>query len=424
MKYLKSLVCVLCAALAISVQAYAADNDGKDHSNKDENGKTVRGPYHTNKFKDNWFIGVSAGFNTFMQMSAGYKSGWTECLEFDFGKWFTPAVGLRVGYQGFRGTENFTQAVGDDSENKEKFGFAYIHGDALWNISHTIGGYRSDRLWNFVPYAHLGYMRLYSVDNPESEGTVSKDEANEFAFGAGLLNLIRVHERVNLTLDARASTFSGRFHNWDLGHPLAHVSATFGLQVLLGKTTWDRCNAGEDDSAALADALAALAAAKALTDNLNKENKDLADGNDALAADNDSLRNEADRLRNRPDTVVERTDTLYNEYALGIAPFRLFFDINVSDLSATEKSHLKYYVENVLEKDPDRVFYVSGSADSGTGNNKINTRLSNERVRKTIDFIKKTYGIDESRLKFKAANISDTPAGSDPKLDRSVLIEH
>lgn len=424
---IKSVLCVLGMGLALSSAAFAANKEEKDHSNKDENGKFVYGPYHTNQFKDNWFIGLSAGFNTFMQKDAGYKAGWTECIEADFGKWFTPTLGLRIGYQGFRGIENYTGAEGSKSENKESFGFAYIHGDVLWNISHTIGGYRTDRLWNFVPYAHFGYLRLYSVDAPDSKHVEHRKRTNnpdnEFAFGAGLLNLIRVHERVNLTLDGRVSTFNGRFHDWAEGNQLCHVSATFGLQVLLGKTTWERCEGGEDNSAAIAEALAALAAAKELNDALGNDQKNLLADKDSLSSDGKNLRDEIERLRNLAPTIIENIDTVYIDRTLGIAPCKLYFAKNISDLSVTEKMHLRFYIQNVIEKDPDRVFYFTGSADSSTGNDKINSRLSKERVDKTIDYIVKEYGISRDRLQYRDAKILDENK-DELSLDRAVLIEH
>ena len=50
------------ALVAVSLTASPAVN-AQENGNRDENGKIVRGPYETNQFGDNWFIGVGGGIN-------------------------------------------------------------------------------------------------------------------------------------------------------------------------------------------------------------------------------------------------------------------------------------------------------------------------------------------------------------------------
>ena len=151
-------------ALALSVvsMAFAPAAMAQENGNRDENGKIVRGPYLTNKFGDNWFIGVAGGVNIFGD--GGYKPGVGGALDVNVGKWFTPSVGARLGYNGLTGAEwsNTASVLGtslDASKNmyKQQFGFAYVHADVLWNISHAFSGYKETRFWNFIPYFHSGY---------------------------------------------------------------------------------------------------------------------------------------------------------------------------------------------------------------------------------------------------------------------------
>ena len=37
----------------------------QENGNRDAENKIVRGPYETNRFGDNWFIGVAGGINLF-----------------------------------------------------------------------------------------------------------------------------------------------------------------------------------------------------------------------------------------------------------------------------------------------------------------------------------------------------------------------
>lgn len=418
-------VLLLVASLALTTNAYAAKEETeKDTSNRDENGKIVRGPYETNKLFDNTFVGVGWGMNMFSNkkndVTARVKP---TALDIYFGKWFCPELGLRLAYTGLTGSENSSKTAPESDEKLlENFGFAYIHGDVMWNIINTFWGYRSDRIWNISPYMHCGYLRLYDVRddaNQYSSWTKRTNTSdNEFAAGFGLLNTFRVAQRWNLTFDVRNMMFSARFHNWDGGGISNALTATLGVQYCIGRTDWSR---GGDDGAA-AEALAALAAAQAALAAAEAANKDLTDKNNDLTDENKELADENEALRNKKPEVLEKTDTVYVGYALGIAPIRLFFDKNSSTLSVTEKMHLKYYVETVIAIDPDRKFNFTGFADASTGNETINKRLSNERVKNTIDFIVKEYGIDRERLLFRDAVISDK--NSDPRLDRSVLIEH
>ena len=48
------------ALIAVSLTASPAVM-AQENGNSDENGKVVRGPYETNRFGDNWFIGAAGG---------------------------------------------------------------------------------------------------------------------------------------------------------------------------------------------------------------------------------------------------------------------------------------------------------------------------------------------------------------------------
>ena len=87
------------AALIAVTMTVSPGLNAQENGNRDLEGKIVRGPYETNRFGDNWFIGVGGGINVFL--NEGYKVKIGPSVDGNFGKWFTPAVGMRVGYQGF-----------------------------------------------------------------------------------------------------------------------------------------------------------------------------------------------------------------------------------------------------------------------------------------------------------------------------------
>lgn len=49
--------------------------NAQENGNRDENGKVVRGSYETNRFGDNWFVGVGAGVNSWLGKGVDGKAG-------------------------------------------------------------------------------------------------------------------------------------------------------------------------------------------------------------------------------------------------------------------------------------------------------------------------------------------------------------
>ena len=86
---------LIAVILTVSPEAYAQEN-----GNRDMDGKVIRGPYETNAFGDNWFIGAGGGINVFM--IEDYDLAISPSIDANVGKWFTPSIGMRVGYQGFQ----------------------------------------------------------------------------------------------------------------------------------------------------------------------------------------------------------------------------------------------------------------------------------------------------------------------------------
>lgn len=118
------------ALMAVAMTVSPAMN-AQENGNRDENGKIVRGPYETNRFGDNWFIGVAGGVNLFL--NEGYEPAFGPSIDANFGKWFTPSVGMRMGYQGLSSkawsdaaSVLGTQRDADNGKYAQKFGYMYI----------------------------------------------------------------------------------------------------------------------------------------------------------------------------------------------------------------------------------------------------------------------------------------------------------
>ena len=308
----------------------------------------------TNSFWANWF--VSAGF----EANGAYTSQENCCNKNPFsvdrgtlgfnvavGKWFTPGIGLRTKFDGLWLKQVNTR---DDHPSYKMFN---IHEDVMFNLSNMFFGYNEKRVWNFIPYVGLGFVRNMTNDN------------NDISYNVGLLNNFRVSKHVQLFLDLYATAFEGsvdadNVENWtkykkfESRHWDKLVGASVGVTYNLGKCTWDKVPD--------VDALMAM----------NKEQMDaLQQSLDEQQAENARLR---DMLANqKTEPVVQNT----KEY-VGTAA-SVFFNIN-SDKVASRKDLVNVKELAEYAKANNCKLVVSGYADSKTGSAEYNQKLSQKRA--------------------------------------------
>ena len=99
----------------------------------------------------------------------------------------------------------------------------------------------------------------------------------------------------------------------------------------------------------------------------------------------------------------------------------LYFYTNVDKLNFSELRHLDEYIQRTLKDDPNHVFFLTGSADKGTGTFERNAFLCRSRAYNVRDILIRDYGVKPENVIIKATIISDKHL--DGALDRCVLIE-
>jgi outer membrane protein OmpA-like peptidoglycan-associated protein len=396
------------ALVAVSLTASPSIN-AQENGNRDENGKIVRGPYETNRFGDNWFIGVGGGVNVFW--SEGSEVAVGPSIDANIGKWFTPSIGMRIGYQGISSKvwadhSSVLGSVLDAERNKyqQKFGYMYVHGDFLWNISNAFSGYKETRFWNFVPYLHAGFFRSYGLDGVDFAD-------NEFAAGGGLIHNLRLTDRLDLVVDMRATVVSGRVNG---GSGVAVLpTVTMGFAVDLGWPNFVRTSTVVGAVAAAdADRISSLESAAAA---LEVANSTLQDQNRSLASDNKKLSKEVNQLKNQP-----KYDPA--DFYKDMTPAAVYFNIGQAVLPEKELQHLDFIAKNIIAKaDKQCKIYITlqGTADSNTGSKVRNQQLSEARGQYVYDLLTGKYGISKDRLVVKSEIVN---AKADPSLSRAVKI--
>lgn len=174
-------------------------------------------------WKDNWFLSISGGVSAFVGSPLGCADlfGRMEpTLSVSGGKWFTPAIGGRVSFQGFKLKNSLLQ----------KQSYQSVHADFLWNVlSHSYNA-RDQPKWKIVPYAGLGI--IHNEDNGNSP----------FAFSYGVTGQYRLSQRTHLIMELGGTTtfkdFDGRGASNKFGDNL--MSLTAGLSFCIGKVGWKR----------------------------------------------------------------------------------------------------------------------------------------------------------------------------------------
>lgn len=381
---MKIKVLVIALSLVCGVNAFAQETCSCGEGNCSQ--EASKGPFLTNSFGSNWFIGGGVGGSFILDyLWSDPNIGCGLILDINGGKWFDPMWGIRTGVKGLSGTHR-ANGVNDP------FNFIYVHGDVMWNLTNQIKGYKADRKFQMYPYLTAGLWRPF-------------DRSKNFTAGLGLIADYALSERLALELD-----LTGLLVKQASVEPVcicfgrAGVGlATIGVSYKLGKKTGfqTKCEAVAPFVAAAAAAEAAAAAADAA----EKES-----AAQAAAADEKATAAEEKAAANE-----ELTKSILDSYATTV-----IFDADKWDLSKREKIALQNTAE-ILKLVPDTKFLVAGYADKQTGYAAYNLKLSKKRA----EAVKKAlveYGVAEDQLVTEGKGAVDYRFFNDYKLSRSATI--
>ena len=403
MKSMKILGVLAAASLLFSVSGFAQEN-----ANRDANGNVVRGPYETNAFGDNWFVGGGIGANVGINTgnntdgNGGFPLFTWPGLGLDayVGKWITPEYGLRIAWHGLS-VEKF---------NKFPQFFTL---DYLFDLSTLIDGYQETRDWSFIAYPSAGLSLMFNNGvNPAwvlGLGAMAK----KYAFlGNEKLDMI-IDARLNAVPDKEG--FGWATNAKALSNISFPASITWGVAYKLGKSGFKR-------SASIVPAVVPVPFTTQQYEDLagrvaelEKENADLKNKIANLENENEDLRK---KLASGQNYVYEQGQFVAVETPSG-APLTIYFDCGSATVSAREKAHFEYFAENCVKEDTK--LNVNGYADKQTGTAKRNQQLSEQRAKAVVELLKKA-GAKEENITCAAHGASVQPFEGAAK-NRVVTIE-
>ena len=355
--------------------------------------------FETNRFIDNWELSVDAGVQT-MYVFPNEKDGYTlnpEGFGKDFtfafdaflNKWFTPIVGLRVGFIGFGYDNYYINGTDDtvDASNK----YWTIQADFLVNLTNWICGYKVDRFYNAIFFIGGGYAQSQLKDDYNT--ALDDGEWNRELMGSfGLINRFRLCDAWSINLELRDNIVRNAFSNYsrNINFPAkteygaANIfSATAGLTYRFKNRNF---NAYEPiDKAAYDNRISSLEKDLQDTKDQNEEYKKQVEKykkalDEETKAKNDALAKAAKNNDKTADTDVSLS---------------IFFPLGSSEVSESNKVNIKYIADII--KTTNKKFTVTGYADKETGTEDFNLKLSQSRAEAVRDAIV-AEGVDANMI--------------------------
>ncbi len=330
---------------------------------------TLKYSVATNSFWSNWFVQVGAEWNAWysgeehglgLSHSPFKKFRSNPGASIAIGKWFTPGIGLRTKLQGIWG-----KTVTDDNNYGNGNKYWTLNEHILFNVSNLLFGYNPNRVWNVVPFVGGGVTRSCTY--------------NRYGMGlsAGLLNQFNVSRKVAINFELGWNRYEGDHDGVDASNGQRgwdshdnQLYAEVGLTLNIGKTGWNKV---PDVDAIKALSQSQIDALNAQLNDANAENARLKN----LLANQKPVENK---------TVKEFVNT----------PVSVFFNINKTNI-ASQKDLVNIEALAKYAKENGAKLKVDGYADSATGNEKINQRLSEGRANTVADELVK-MGIDRSNI--------------------------
>ncbi|MGN0282634.1 MAG: OmpA family protein [Prevotella sp.] len=339
MKTLKTLLVAALLSLGLAAQAQDADYTFKKHAFLQLQG----GVQHTlgeAKFGDLLSPNIQAAL--------GYQ--------------FSPIFGARLAVNGWQSKGGYSGYKESDGANPGNIQYKYKYVsptiDFMFNLSNLIWGYNPVRLVNVSAFVGGGLNIGFSNDEANDIAargynmTYLWDGTKVLPVGkAGIAVDFRLSDAVALGIEGNANVLSDKYNSKKAENADWYFNVLAGLKINLGKSY---------------EKVVPPAPAPVV-------------------------------VEPEPEPVVEPAPVV--EEIKVIEPLRIdvFFTINVSKITESEENKVKELVE-FMNKYPNKKVQVTGYADAGTGNDKINDRLAAQRAAAVVKMLTEKYGIAADRI--------------------------
>ena len=298
------------------------------------------------------------------------------------GRQFSPVFGARLAVNAWQSKAGI-EAAG----NTYKWKWMYVAPgiDLTFNLSNLFCGFNPNRIFNFSVFGGLGANIGWDnkIDDikaaaaalyPLTTTATGTSENTQYAwdgtkvrlFGrAGVAADFKVSDAVTLGLEVNANTLSDRYNSKKAGNWDWYFNALAGVKINLGKTYSTRTI-------------------------------------EAPKVPEKVIERVIERVVEKPaPQVVEPTRAVAEKKEVEETKFRRDIFYLKAGKTWIDKSEYKKVKEvaDYMKEHPNCTVEITGYADRGTGNPKINNNLSQRRAQAVANMLMRNYGIKKNRIK-------------------------
>lgn len=350
MKAFKTLFTVALASLSTAAMAQATytDKDGNEYT-----------------FKKHAFLDLQGGAQ-YTLGEAKFSDLISPNVQLGIGYQFSPVFGMRLQANGWqsKGGWNGYKATKDGTPYTADYKFKYVAPglDFMFNLSNLFCGWNPNRVFNVAAFVGGGANFAWGNDEVNEIAANIKDQHNYLLeylwdgtkvrpFGRAGIDLeFKVSKSVSIMLEGNANITSDKYNSKKAGNADWYFNALAGLRINLGKSHTKTEPVKE--------------APVPVQEYVKPEPKP------------------------QPKVEEKKVEEIRRD---------VFFVINSNKIRESEDAKIKEVVD-YLNQYPEAKVVVTGYADAGTGNDRINDAISAKRAAAVVKALKEKYGIEESRI--------------------------
>ena len=373
-KYLLATAVLASLGMNAMAQATYTDKDGNEYT-----------------FKKHAFLDLQGGAQ-YTLGEAKFKDLISPNVQLGIGYQFTPVFGMRLQANGWqsKGGWNGYKATKDGIPYTADYKFKYVAPglDFMFNLSNLFCGWNPNRVLNVTAFAGAGANIAWDNDEVnELAATMKNTSAYNLEYlwdgtkvrpygRAGLELAFKVSKSVSLMLEGNANITSDKYNSKKAGNADWYFNALAGLRINLGKSATKKEKPVEPEPAPVPV-------------------------------------QKVEKPAPAPAPVVEKkVEEIRRD---------IFFTINSNKISEKENQKILEVID-FLVKYPEAKVVVTGYADKGTGNDRINDRIAAKRAAAVVRMLEKRYGIPAERITEESKGARVQPFAENDKNRVSIMI--
>ena len=313
-------------------------------------------------------------------------------VQLGLGYQFSPVFGMRLqanGWQSKGGWAAYRDKVGDAPFSADyKFNYVAPGLDFMFNLSNLFCGWNPNRVFNVTAFVGGGANIAWGNDEANEIGAHIKDldkynlkylwdGTKVRPFGRAGLDLeFKVSKAVSIMIEGNANITTDKYNSKNADNPDWYFNALAGLRINLGKSATKKEKPVEPEPAPVPV-------------------------------------QKVEEPAPAPAPVVEKkVEEIRRD---------IFFTINSNKISAKENQKILEVID-FLVKYPEAKVVVTGYADKGTGNDRINDRIAAKRAAAVVWMLEKRYGIPAERIIEESKGSRVQPFAENDKNRVSIMI--